>query len=397
MKIMTIIFLVSFLWIIPILVLAQESEQALSDSERILNLEKKIERLTYKIEDLEDRIGDVENEYDELTALNISGFFDVGVSNYKNKPNIFDIGFFELDIKHDYKNNFQVAAALVFDDDEGTYLGVGFINYSLYGKAIAPRGRLFFDDGLHIQIGKFDVPLGNDWKHVSPVDRLTVTPPLTTENLMEGVYNDTGMRLLFNYVAINASLYMTQGVEGTRSYGGNTVGIRLGLTPFSNPFSLTRQKFSNFELGVSYLYDTDRDGEESENIVAFDYESQTGPLIIRAEYYKRSKAIGVEQDGYHTMIGLDFEKMELFPVTMYCRYGSYNEKNNIASSTEESTAAIISSDEYLTRVTAGMNFNISNISYLKFEYQNYIHSSEGFTKSVYYSKELYYMQLVITF
>jgi len=276
-------------------------------------------------------------------------------------------------------------------------LGVGFINYSLYGKAIAPRGRLFFDDGLHIQIGKFDVPLGNDWKHVSPVDRLTVTPPLTTENLMEGVYNDTGMRLLFNYVAINASLYMTQGVEGTRSYGGNTVGIRLGLTPFSNPFSLTRQKFSNFELGVSYLYDTDRDGEESENIVAFDYESQTGPLIIRAEYYKRSKAIGVEQDGYHTMIGLDFEKMELFPVTMYCRYGSYNEKNNIASSTEESTAAIISSDEYLTRVTAGMNFNISNISYLKFEYQNYIHSSEGFTKSVYYSKELYYMQLVITF
>jgi len=382
---------------IPLFIFAEDSGQSLSDSERILDLEKKIERLTYKIEDLEDRIGDVENDYDELTALNIGGFFDVGVSNYKNKPNIFDIGFFELDIKHDYKNNFQVAAALVFDDEEGTYLGVGFINYSFYGKSIAPRGRLFVDDGFHIQIGKFDVPLGNDWKHVSPVDRLTVTPPLTTENLMEGVYNDTGMRLLFNYVAINASLYMTQGVEETHSYGGNTVGIRIGVTPFSNPFSLIREKFSNFELGVSYLYDTDKDGEESEKIVAFDYESQTGPLIIRAEYYKRSKIIGVEQDGYHAMIGLDFEKLELFPMIMYYRYGNYNETNNIASSTEESTAVTTGSEEYLTRISAGMNFNISNISYLKFEYQNYTNASEGYTESVYYSKELYYMQLVITF
>lgn len=369
----------------------------MSDSQRILNLEKKIERLTNKIEDLEDRISDLEEDYDELKSLSISGFFDVGVSNYKNKPNIFDIGFFELDIKHDYKNNFQVAAALVFDDEEGTYLGVGFINYSLFGKSIAPRGRLFNSDGLHIQIGKFDVPLGNDWKHVSPVDRLTVTPPLTTENLMEGVYNDTGMRLLFNYVAVNASIYMTQGVEEKYSYGGNTFGVRFGLTPFSNPFTLAKEKFSNFELGFSYLYDTDSDGNESENIVVFDYESQTGPLIIRAEYYQRKKVIGVEQNGYHTMIGLDFEKMELFPLIMYGRYGNYYEKNNIASTTEESTGSAEISEEYLTRASAGLNFNISNISYLKFEYQNYLKSSTGFSESAYFSKELYFMQLVITF
>ena len=397
MKIKTIICLLCLIGLTPVWVSAQEPESTLSDSERILNLEKKIERLTHKIEDLEDRISDVEDDYDDLKSLNISGFFDVGISNYKNKPNIFDIGFFELDIKHDYKNNFQVAAALVFDDEEGTYLGVGFINYSLFGKSIAPRGRLFVNDGLHIQIGKFDVPLGNEWKHVSPVDRLTVTPPLTTENLMEGVYNDTGMRLLFNYVAINASIYMTQGVEEKYSYGGNTFGVRFGLTPFSNPFTLAKEKFSNFELGFSYLYDTDSNGDESEKIVVFDYESQTGPLIIRAEYYQRTKVIGVEQNGYHTLIGFDFEKMKMFPLIMYYRYGNYYEKNNIASATEESTGSFDSSEEYLTRASAGLNINISDISYLKFEYQNYLKSSTGFSESAYYSKELYFMQLVITF
>lgn len=391
------IFLLLILLLIPPLALAQKTDIVISDQQRIINLEKKIDRLIYKIEDLEDRVADVEDQYDELSALEISGFFDVGISNYKNKPNIFDIGFFELDLKHDYKNNFQVAAALVFDDEDGTYLGVGFINYSFYGKAISPRGRLFIDDGFHVQIGKFDVPLGNDWNHVSPIDRLTVTPPMTTENLMEGVYNDTGLRLLFNYVAVNASLYMTQGVEEKYSFGGNTFGIRIGLTPFSNPFSLTKEKFSNFELGFSYLYDIDNNGEESERIVAFDYESQTGPVIIRAEYYKRTKIIGVELEGYHVTTGLDIEKLNAYPLILYARYGYYREDNNIAAGTEESTGSNEGTEEFLTRFSMGLNFNISNISYLKFEYQNYLSSSEQFSESEYFSKELYYMQLVITF
>ena len=205
------------------------------------------------------------------------------------------------------------------------------------------------------------------------------------------------MRLLFREVSINASLYMTQGVEQKYSYGGNTFGIRIGLTPFSNPFSMKRSKYSNFELGASYLYDIDGTGAESENIVAFDYESQTGALILRSEYYTRTKTIGVEQVGYHLTMGIDIEALNEFPLIITGRYDYYQEDNHIAASTEESSGSAEGTQEFLSRGTGGLTFNISDISFLKFEYQNYLTASEGYTEDEYYSQELYYMQLVITF
>jgi len=377
-------------------VLTIENDQN-DQSSRIVELEKKIEKLDRKVDDLEERLTNLNHQVERLSSLEISGFFDVSISNYKNKPDIFAIGNFELDIKHSYENNFQVAAALVFDDEQGTYLGVGFIDYSFYGDAAAPRGRLFMEKGFHIQVGRFDVPLGNDWNHVSAVDRITVTPPLTTEYIMEGVYNDVGIRFLLNLVSFNVSVYSTHGVDKQNSFGGNTYGIRLGLTPFSNPYSMAQNTIPVFELGLSYLYDVDRDGNKSEVIYAVDYESKTGPVILRAEYYNRDKTAGIIFDGYHLTSGFDLEEVSTWPIIVYLRYDYHREINNVIASFSQAASGDAERTDLLSRISIGANINISNISYLKFEYQSFIESTERFTSHDYFTENLYYAQLVITF
>lgn len=376
-----------------------KAEELLAKDKIVKNqdLEKKLGQLSRKINILEERLDKLNHEFDRLSALEISGFFDVSLSNYKNKPNVFSIGNFELDIAHSYENNFQVAAALVFDDEQGTYLGVGFIDYSLYGDIAVARGRIFREKGFHIQIGRFDVPLGNDWNHVSAVDRITVTSPLTTENLMEGVYNDVGIRFLVNFVSFNATVYSTHGVEAKQSYGGTTYGFRLGLTPFNNPYTMKQSTIPVFEAGVSYLYDTDRDNKESEQILAIDYESQLDFLILRAEYFQRKKIVGIVFDGYHLTTALDFGEIIASRLLTYFRYDYHREKDNVIASFEQTAAEDVNQEEHLTRLTVGVNFNISDISHLKFEYQNYIESTDKFNSHDYFAKVLYYAQLVIIF
>lgn len=361
------------------------------------DLEKRIEQLERKIERLETRIQKVDKRFDDFSSLTISGFFDVSFSNYKNQPNIFKIGTFELDIEQSYENKFQVAAALVFDEDEGTYLGVGFIEYAFIGGPVPPRGRLFIDRGFHIQVGRFDVPLGNDWNYVSSVDRLTVTPPLTTSRLMEGVYNDDGIRILLSLVPINITVYSTQGVEQKYSYGGLSYGTRIGITPFRNPYTIKELKAPVFELGLSYLYDQDKSGIKSEDITAVDFESRSGGLILRSEYFLRKKVAGVEFDGYHITGGLDFDVLISFPFSLVFRYDHYQEKNNIVASYDQAASGEQDQVDSMSRGTAALNFNISNTSYLKFEYQAYTDVSERFKSDSLFSETLYYAQLVITF
>jgi len=361
------------------------------------NLEKRFEKLNNRITELEQRLDEVDGKLQKQSELEISGFFDVGISNYNNKPDIFYIGNFEMDIMHSYENNFQVAAALVFDDENGTYLGVGFIDYSLSGKAIQARGRIFREEGTHIQVGRFDVPLGNDWNHASAVDRVTVTSPLTTSRLMEGTYNDVGLRFLSNLVALNLTLYITHGTEEKESYGGNSYGTRIGITPFNNPYTMKKDAAPALELGFSYLIDADAEGQKSEEITVIDYESEIRPFFIRSEYYIRDKVVGIKLLGYHLTTGIHLDKILPFTGTYFLRYDHYKETSTVINSYEQAYLGSGEQSDHLTRITTGFNVNISDISYLKFEYHTYIESTEIFTTQGDFNKSLYYAQLVITF
>lgn len=389
-----------FLFLILILVfsnliLASDPDQPKSES--MEELEKRIELLDAKLELMNNRLKQLDERTFSMLELDLSGFFDVSFSNYKNQPNVFKMGVFELDLEHSYENKFQVAAALVFDDDEGTYLGVGFIDYALIGGSVPPRGRLFLERGFHIQVGRFDVPIGNDWNYVSAVKRYTVTPPLTTTNIMEGVYNDVGLRIFFNLVSLNFSLYSTQGIEQKYSYGGISYGTRIGLTPFNNPYTVRKDFIPTLELGFSYLYDLDNNGEKSEEIVVIDYESNTGLLIVRSEYYKREKTAGVIFDGYHVTAGFDFEAIGWGPFIYVLRYDVHREENNVVASYDESALGESGQVDTINRITTALRFNISDTSFLKFEYQKHLQASARFETDSLFSNELYYAQLVITF
>ncbi len=353
--------------------------------DEINELKEKVDEL----EDLKEEVAALKKQTNMLSTLKISGFFDVSISNYKNKPNVFSIGEFELDIEHNYEN-FQVAAALVFF--EGAELRTGFIDYHLFGGRIAPRGRLFQAEGLHAQIGRFDVPFGNDWRNAMAVDRITVKPPLTTEIIMEGGYNDEGIRMLLNLVSVNASIYMLKGIEEQYSYGGNSFGGRIGVTPFSNPFALKNRTMPPFELGFSYIHDIDRNGKTAEKVFAGDMESKFGPLILMSEYYYRDKNAGILLYGYHITAGFDFHYFFPLPLILFGRYEQVTSEEIVSINYREGTEK-----NSITRIAAGININISQISYLKFEYQNYLKAYEEYRSDQYYSKMLYYIQLVIRF
>ncbi|MBN2041446.1 MAG: hypothetical protein JW864_15510 [Spirochaetes bacterium] len=372
--------------------LSQASGQYETENNQPKTTKQEIEELKARVaelEDLKEEVRLLKTEVDILKAFDISGFFDVNISNYKNKPNIFSIGSFELDIEHNYKH-FQVAAALVFD--EGAELGVGFIDYHIFGSRISPRGRLFRGEGLHVQIGKFDVPFGNDWYEYSPDARITVTPPLTTDIIMDGGYNDEGVRILLNFIAFNATLYMLDGIEEKYTYGGNSFGGRVGLTPFSNPYELSSGAVPVFETGFSCIYDIDREGAAAEKIFAVDLKSKAGPIILSSEYYRRDKNAGILLYGYHVTAGFDFSYLSIFPVIIFGRYEQSFSEEFVSIDEQEGI-----NKKKLTRLTGGLNINISNISYLKFEYQNYLNAYDEYKEDQYYSKMLYYLQLVITF
>ncbi|MCP4130607.1 MAG: hypothetical protein GY754_06460 [bacterium] len=343
------------------------------------------EEMEKDIDELHKRLDELNEKVDDISALKISGFFDVSLSNYKNKPNIFSLGDFELDIQHSYKENFEVAAALVFH--EGAELKVGFIDYHIFGGSISPRDKLFVEKGLHIQIGKFDVPVGNDWQHITAISRVTVTAPLTTEKIMGGGYNDTGLRIMANFVAFNATFYLLHGLEEKYSYGGNSLGGRIGFTPFSNPYMLRARESSIFEVGASYIYDIDREGNHAESVLAFDAESKLGPLNLRGEYYKRDRTLGVYYTGFQVTGTVDFGNIGPVGLLLFTRYGYFN----------MDVKEIATDRESLMRITGGFNLNIVNILHFKLEYQQHFNGTAKSVAHQYYSERLGYIQLVIKF
>lgn len=72
-------------------------------------------------------------------------------------------GAIELDLELGFGKNGQAAAALVVEEGGGASLAVGFLDYHVGGGLVAPRGRISVAKGIHVQLGRFDVPFGNDW------------------------------------------------------------------------------------------------------------------------------------------------------------------------------------------------------------------------------------------
>ena len=169
-----------------------------------------------------------------------------------------------------------------------THLPVGFLDFHPFGAQLAPRGQLSVEKGFHIQAGRFDVPYGNDFQSYASKDSLTLSRPWTTTAIMDGGYNDEGLRLLGNNGTVNFNAFLLRGFLPGRLLGG-----RLGLTPFSDPFSLSATRQPKVaEVGCSWYRDVTSDWRPQETGTALDADARLGPYYFRAEYLVRKRSGG---------------------------------------------------------------------------------------------------------
>ena len=204
---------------------------------------------------------------------------------------------------------------------------------------------------------------------------------------MDGGYNDVGVRFLVNFVSFNGTIYLLRGIEEGYSYGGNSFGGRIGFTPFNNPYILNTREIPTLDIGFSYIHDVNKGFSTTERIISADIESKIGPGIIRSEYIRRDKTVGIVYHGCHGTLGIDFDYFFSWPVIIYGRYGFYKMKRY----------KILSEENSLHRITFGININMLNISFLKVEYLHFISYYEEYSRDEYYSPNLFYLQLMITF
>lgn len=329
----------------------------------------------------------------------LEGFFDSSLSNRRNNPHVISTGAFEADFSKAFGKSFQSAVAIVLTPGSRPEFPVAFVDYHFFGGMIAPRGRLFTEKGFHVQAGRFDIPFGNDWQYFASKDRITVTPPLTTDLVMQGGYNDKGLRVLGNSRALNYTAYALRGVGNGVTYGG-----RVGFTPFSNPYQLRASGVPKFELGASYLFDADGFGRTDQRAQSLDLESQVGWSHLMVEYTRRDshgfdfENLQSKHSGFHVTQAMDLAGIFKKPLVATVRFESYWKRFpgvlEMDPETGEVPEAVPSN---LNRVTAGIQYPLSELFLLKLDYLQFIRTSQESLENEELGRRAVYAQFVFQF
>jgi hypothetical protein len=303
-------------------------------------------------------------------------------------PNVLSMGDFELDVAHELDRHVQVAAALVVND-EGAELAVAFVDVHLVGAPVAPRGRLPVEKGFHAQLGRFDVPFGGDWQYFASKDRTELSAPLTTEAVLEGGYNDVGLRLLGSSPSVGWTAYWLRG-EGE----GTALGGRVVLTPFDNVYRL-KERSRVFEVGVSGLLDLDGPGGTETISFAVDAELR-GPIgRLRAEWARRDERAVPGRDGRLVKSGLhvtalvDAGSVASVPLTPYVRWDTARQEP------EGEGPEVVAGRT--SRLTAGLNALFFDVLTLKLEVQRILSALPDAEAGDDFRRDAFLAQAVVTF
>ncbi len=158
----------------------------------------------------------------------ISGFADILYRDTQSENSSFQMGTFEIDFETEISEQASFEGAVVVEDGEAS-LGQTLVDFSIVKEK------------LGIQAGLIDVPFGIDCHTFAACDRKIVTPPITTELMMDGGWSDTGINfhgktsmLNFNLFAVNgmgvdissAPVNQTADNNNSKTYGG-----RIGVSP----------------------------------------------------------------------------------------------------------------------------------------------------------------------
>lgn len=262
---------------------------------------------------------------------------------------------------------------------------VGFLDFHPFGGTIAPRGRLWVEKGFHVQVGRFDVPFGNDWQFFASKDSVSISRPLTTEAIMEGGYNDVGLRILGNDGTFNFNAYVLRGFGDGRLSGG-----RIGFTPFGNPFSLKGSREpKTLELGVSFFQDTDAHRRNTDRAWAMDLEGRLGLSTTRVEYLERHRKTTDSQEGlscrgWHLTQECAWNDLAL-PTCFFLRY-EHLKSLPVEPSPPEGKEV---------RAVLGVSLGVKGILQLKAEWQHALEASTTARSAPHFTRNTWLAQLVV--
>ncbi len=222
---------------------------------------------------------------DKTGGLNVSAFGDWGTWYDEVGRKRFGFGAAEVDLNLKLGDLGEVSGAFVGTKDSHLWTVYVLDFHPWGGGSVAPRGALWLDKGLHIQMGRFDVPFGNDYQYFASKDGVTVSRPLTTALIMDGGYNDRGLRILGNNGTLNLNAFTLRGFGAGRLYG-----FRTGFTPFGVPFALKESKEpKRLEVGLSAFIQRAPGGHQAERACALDLEMHLGAFTLVAEALGRQR------------------------------------------------------------------------------------------------------------
>jgi hypothetical protein len=349
----------------------------------------------------------------EENGLVISGFFDVNAKTGNSADQTFSVGSVELDLDYAHDDHFGASTALVFTGDadptasSGADFAVAMVDYHLFNDRIPPRGRIFNNQGFHIQAGRFDLPFGTDYQNFASKDRITITAPLTTTRIQQGGYNADGIRSYGSWGSLNYSAFWTNALYAS---DGATVGGRLGVLLGQNTYTIHHNSPEGIEFGISHISEFDGSNNIRNTVYGADLSIGYGMLRLQSEFMllQAHQQVFLDANGnivtgpdinpfgkghqlaYHTTLIADLQKLIHLPVMAFARYSRWDPTQTLALDFDESTVAI----NDISMLSLGFNYKFSDHLRVKFEYDDTLGTR---TAERYFDKRVGIAQIVMSF
>lgn len=343
------------------------------------SFQQQLEQQQQEIQTLKERLNANNNtdstvvDHPDDNTLEISGFFDFTAHTTNNSGHPFDLGGLELDLQYDKAENITISTALTWND-EGSEVAVAVIDYHTHDHNVPVRGNIFSDSGLHLQVGRFDIPFGTDYVYFAAPDRPNVTAPVTTQRIQDGGFNGDGVRSYGTWSVIDYVFYWTNSLYDD---DGSSIGARVGLFPEKDSFCSHRTNDQkDLVVGLSWLRDMDSDENERNTVYAFDMSWRLGMAELIYEFTildsvnevilpDSSSAGPADEEGFNIRLLFDLD-----PTTVFVSYGEW--KPDYSARLDESDDSISYSVSKLERLTLGTQYMFNQHLQLKLEYYHHL-------------------------
>ncbi len=410
---------------IPVQANAEKTEVTKKGSEKtaasVAESKGSQDSLLSKLGDLGEELQELKDKAEEK-GLGISGFFDINAKTDNSTEQNFSVGSVELDLEYSYNDHFAASSAIVLCGNSsgtdysapaaitcggsgpgglgggGAGIAVALVDYHMFDNAIPPRGRIFNNQGFHIQAGRFDIPFSTDYQYFANSDRVTITAPITTSRMQLGGYNGDGIRSYGSWEFVNYSLFWTDAMYAN---DGTSVGGRLGLAFGQNNYRSHKNNPQGIELGASFLGDLDKNRNLRHAVYGLDFSVAYSFLRLQNELMLlQAKDNFIDDEGndygkqhelgFHSTLLADLERFIKHPVIAFVRYGRWQPK---ATAQQDFDGSIVGIGN-ISALTAGVNYRFNDNLKIKFEYTD---SLGTYTHERYFDKKLGIAQLVVSF